>query len=444
MKRSHTIIIAIVAVLLAGAGYELWHLYFHKVWRGQYHVSEAQAKNPMLAATRLLEASGHKVRVEPVLSYQLLNQLPDGVLLLSRYARPPDERQARLLLDWVRRGNTLVMTPDWVGDTEEGEASPADLDQATDPLGKHFGVAMSGRSRVDDSCRIDPLETSRREKRAAKAKAGQAQNNDGDDGEEGDDGDDGDGAAGKEAEGPARLVCLNAPGAANTIELARPSDTLQRFQGKGPAPLWGDTYELAVLVYGEGRGKVAMVAVDAGDSYFDNDALRQFDHAELLLLLAGQSGPHAPVMLVQHNEPVGWAAWLWQHGRPVVLGLAALLLLWTWSASRRFGPMLPEAPTARRALIEHIEASGRWLWRLPQGRALLLEAVRKSTEKQLLRRLPELHALGPAERARRLARLAKMPEPQVSDALLGAPAKRAADFTRQISILQQLRAHHER
>lgn len=431
MKRSHSIMIAIVAVLLAGAGYELWHLYFHKVWRGQYHVSEAQAKNPMLAATRLLEARGHKVRVEPVLSYQLLNQLPDGVMLLSRYARPPDERQAKLLLDWVRRGNTLVMTPDWVDDSDDDDSQAAAFDQATDPLGKHFGVAMSGRTRIDDSCRIDPLETKRREKRAA-AKA--ADDEEADEAEE----------AAKEPEGAPHLVCLTAPGAANTIELARPSDTLQRFEGKGPQPLWGDTYGLAVLVYGEGRGKVAMVAVDAGDSYFDNDMLRQFDHGELLLLLAGQSGPHAQVMLVQHSEPVGWAAWLWQHARLVVLGLAALLLLWTWSASRRFGPLLPEAATARRALIEHIEASGRWLWRLPQGRALLLEAVRKSTEKQLLRRLPELHALDPAERARRMARLTRLPEAQVRDALLGAPARRAADFTRQISILQQLRAHHER
>lgn len=439
MKRSYSIIIAVVALLLAGAGYELWHLYFHKVWRGQYHVSEAQAKNPMLAATRLLEARGHKVRIEPVLSYQLLNQLPDGVMLLSRYARPPDERQARLLLDWVRRGNTLVMTPDWVDDTDDdGKASA--LDQSTDPLGKHFGVAMSGRTRVDDTCRIDPLETRRREKRAA-AKAEQTGNSQqADDEDEDDSGDE----AKKEPEGPPRLVCLTAPGAANTIELARPSDTLQRIEGKGPKPLWGDTYELAVLAYGEGRGKVVMVAVDAGDSYFDNDALRQFDHGELLLLLAGQSGPHAQVMLVQHNEPVGWAAWLWQHARPVVFGLAALLLLWTWSVSRRFGPMLPEAATTRRALIEHIEASGRWLWRLPQGRMLLLEAVRRSTEKQLLRRLPELRALGPNERARRLARLTGLPEAQVSDALLGAAAKRAADFTRQISILQQLRAHHER
>lgn len=433
MKRHYPIIIcAIVVLLLAGACYGLRDVYFQKVWRGQYHFSEAQAKNPMLAATRLLEASGHQVRLEPVLSYQLLNQLPDGVLLLSRYARPPDERQARLLLDWVRRGNTLIMTPDWIDNADDAENQTAALEQASDPLGKHFGVAMSSRSRIDDTCRIDPLEARRRAKRAADKAIQAAEGGDDEEDEE------------QEPVGPPRLVCLNAPGAAHAIELARPSDTLQRFEGKGPQPLWGDTYELAVLVYGEGRGKVAMVAVDAGESYFDNDALRQFDHGELLLLLAGQSGPQAPVMLVQNNEPVGWGAWLWQHGRLVVLGLAALLLLWTWSVSRRFGPLLPEAAAPRRALIEHIEASGRWLWRLPQGRTLLLDAVRKSTEKQLLRRLPELHPLGPAERARRLARLAGLPEAQVSDALLGAPARRAADFTRQISILQQLRVHHER
>jgi hypothetical protein len=187
-----------------------------------------------------------------------------------------------------------------------------------------------------------------------------------------------------------------------------------------------------------------MVASEPTDNYFDNDGLRQFDHAELLVLLAAQSGAAAPVLLVQDNENVGWATYLWQHWRPVLLGLAAMLLLWGWSAARRFGPLLPGPAGARRALIEHIDASGRWLWRLPQGRALLLAAVRQRTETLLLRRLPELHALSGPERARRLARLARLPEAHVMDALHGAAATRAADFTRQISTLQQLRAHHER
>lgn len=433
MKRRYILLIALVAALLAGGGYELWNLLFHKVWGGEPYVSDEAAKNQMLAATRLLEARGHKVRVEPMLNYQLLNRLPNGVLLLSPYARQPDERQAALLLDWVRRGNTLIMTPGWVQNSDDKADQPQAIsEQLPDPLGKHFGVAMSGRTRIDDACRLDPLQAKLRAKQAAARK----QNKDEEDKEDRDE----DG----QPVPPAHLVCLNAPGAANTIELSRQSDALQRFAGKGPEPLWGDTHELAVLLYAEGRGKVAMVASDGVENYFDNHSLRQFDHAELLLLLAGQSGATAPVLLVQHNENVGWAAWLWQHCRPVLLGLAALLLLWTWSATRRFGPLLPVPAGTRRALIEHIEASGRWLWKLPQGRSLLLEAVRKRTLQQLLRRLPELHALDGNERARRLARLARLPEAQVSDALLGAPAARAADFTRQISILQQLRAHHER
>ncbi|MCE3261219.1 MAG: hypothetical protein K0R43_298 [Pseudoduganella sp.] len=425
MKRKYLIAIAVLALLLAGGAYELWHVLLQKAWRGEVHQSDAQRKNPMLAATRLLQARGHTVRVEPMLNYQLLHQLPDGVLILSPWARQPDARQSALLLDWVRRGNTLVMTPGWVqnADSKAGkeEAISAEL---ADPLGKRFGVALADRTRIDDTCRRDPIEAQRRARRAAEQSA--------DEDEE------------EEPPPPAHLVCLNAPGAANTIELRRLSDVLQRFDGKVPAPLWGDTYGLSVLVYGEGRGKVAMVASEPTDSYFDNDGLRQFDHAELLALLAAQSGAGAPVLLVQDNENVGWATYLWQHWRPLLAALAALLLLWAWNASRRFGPLLPGPASARRALIEHIDASGRWLWRLPQGRTLLLEAVRKRTETLLLRRLPELHALAGPERARRLARLTRLPEAQVMDALHGAPATRAADFTRQISTLQQLRAHHER
>lgn len=435
MKRHHTILIAVLALLLAGAGYGLWPVLFQKVWRGTVHLSEAQLKNPMLAATRLLEARGHQVRLQPMLDYQLLNQLPDGVLLLSPWAQQPDARQAELLLQWVRRGNTLVMTPGWVQNSEPEEDTGGALSQElADPLGKHFGVAMASRTRVDDTCRLDPLETKRRADAAAKAAAR---------GKPGDDGEDEDEEE-EEPELPAHLACLQAPGLDHTLELRRLSDVLQRLPGDVPQPLWSDTYGLAVMVFAEGRGKVAMVASEAGESYFDNNGLRHFDHGELLLLLAGQGGAKAPVLLVRHNQTVGWADYLWQHWRPVLFGLAALLLLWAWSASRRFGPLLPALATERRALIEHIDASGRWLWRLPQGRALLLGAVRQRTEKLLLRRLPELHALDGNERARRLARLLKLPEAHVADAMLGAPAKRAAEFTRQISTLQQLRAHYER
>lgn len=440
MKRHHYLLIVVLLALAAGAGYSLWPVLFEKVWRGVVYHSDAQVKNPMLAATRLLEARGHPVRVEPMLNYQLLNQLPDGVLILSPWAKQPDARQAELLLKWVQRGNTLVMSPGWVQNRDQDKETGDTLGQElADPLGKHFGVAMASRTRIDDTCRLDPLEAQRRADIAAKAAAeGKAdavpEAADGDDEDEGED----------EPELPARLACLHAPGSASPLELRRLSDVLQRLPGDGAQPLWGDTYGLAVLVYGEGRGKVAMVASEPGDSYFDNDGLRHFDHGELLLLLAGQSGAKAPVLLVRHNETVGWAAYLWQHWRPVLFGLAALLLLWAWHASRRFGPLLPAQASERRALIEHIDASGRWLWRLPQGRALLLAAVRQRTEKQLLRRLPELHALDGNERARRLARLLKLPEAQVADALLGAPATRAAEFTRQISTLQQLRAHHER
>jgi hypothetical protein len=152
MKRRYSLLIVLALALLAGGGYELWNLFFHKVWRGQIHFSDEQVKNPMLAATRLLEASGHKVRLEPMLNYQLLNQLPDGVLLLSPYARQPDERQAKLLLDWVKRGNTLIMTPGWVQNTDDKADKPEVIsEQLPDPMGKHFGVAMSGRTRVDDA-----------------------------------------------------------------------------------------------------------------------------------------------------------------------------------------------------------------------------------------------------------------------------------------------------
>jgi hypothetical protein len=127
-----------------------------------------------------------------------------------------------------------------------------------------------------------------------------------------------------------------------------------------------------------------------------------------------------------------------------MLALAALLVAWLWGASRRFGPMLPAPVLARRALIEHIDASGRWLWKLEAGRERLLEAVRQRTLAVLQRRQPALMRLERDERHARLAEQCKLSITRVRSALEGGAASDPIEFARQISTLQQLRAHHER
>ena len=79
----------------------------------------------------------------------------------------------------------------------------------------------------------------------------------------------------------------------------------------------------------------------------------------------------------------GWMAW-----GPLLLALLA----WLWMRTQRLGPVLPAPPVARRALLEHVAASGEHLVRY--GRApLLYDAVRTAFLDRLRRRDPLAAAL---------------------------------------------------
>jgi pimeloyl-ACP methyl ester carboxylesterase len=180
------------------------------------------------------------------------------------------------------------------------------------------------------------------------------------------------------------------------------------------------------------------------DNYFNNQRLPRFDHAELLLGLARLNQQGRNVMMVLHADAAPWYAVLWRAAWMPLTALALLLALLLWRAARRFGPMLPEPATERRSLIEHIEASGNWLWRAKGGRDVLLAAARQETLALLRRRAPELHPLGDDEKAARLARLCNAQLIDMRSALHGPAASQPAAFTRQIQLLQQVRIHYER
>jgi hypothetical protein len=208
----------------------------------------------------------------------------------------------------------------------------------------------------------------------------------------------------------------------------------------GPAPQWNDATGQVLRVYREQQGHVVFLTHDP----FDNEQLPVLDHGELLLVLARLGGPKSTVTIARHIERTSWLDYLWQECRPLMLALCALLLAWLWGASRRFGPMLPVPPTARRALIEHVDASGRWLWKLAAGRERLLQAVRQRTLVQLQRRHAALMRLERDECHARLAEMCKLSVTRIRSALEGDAASDPIEFARQISTLQQLRAHHER
>ncbi len=150
------------------------------------------------------------------------------------------------------------------------------------------------------------------------------------------------------------------------------------------------------------------------------------------------------VTLVQQTAALPWYKWLWLRFPDALLGIALSLLVLAWIGMRRFGPLLPEPSTERRSLLEHVDASGRWLWRVPGGRELLLGAARRSTLALLRRQHGRLERLSEHEQTVLLARVCALPEDLVHNALHEPAAAKPAAFTRQIQTLTQLRQQHER
>lgn len=189
---------------------------------------------------------------------------------------------------------------------------------------------------------------------------------------------------------------------------------------------------LIAVPWVEGR-----VTVLADARFLENDRLGRLDHARFAWDLVTATGRPAGLAIVDWRRAVPLSTLAARRGWP--LAAAGLTLLAGWIAFRgaRFGPPLPDAEPPRRSLLEHLRASGDFLWRRGQS-AELLAACRAA----LARRVDLVHAdwsrRGEGERVRHLARLADLPAGTVAAALDG-DAPHPDDFTRTVATLERLR-----
>lgn len=397
-------IYALIGLLLLASGFWWWTASMEPYWTARIQVSEAARQNPMLGATRLLERHRHTVTIADTLAQAQRAPLPDGTLFLLDNVGIITQQQAARLLAWVERGNTLVVRPKWNGRTTQAQCGEHETDQATagerdsankaqDPIAEQFGVELGINRRPHKNADDDtPCFTH-----------------------------------------------VTIPGSSHALQLNVDWFTL-RATGAKPPPRFGDDNLDVLRVHARGAGHVAFVA----ENRFDNSRLDWYDNAELLLALAELNHGARHVLIVRNLEMPSWYQALWWRFKFGIIGTGFTLLLLLWLGVRRFGPLLPDPDEERRSLIEHIDASGRWLWKVPGGRTILLAAVRNATGHVLLRRAPELLRLTPTERVIQLARTCRLPHADVADALLGPAAKLPIEFTRQIQTLQLLRQHHER
>lgn len=132
-----------------------------------------------------------------------------------------------------------------------------------------------------------------------------------------------------------------------------------------------------------GQGQVTLLT-DWG--LFANGRIKDHDHAGFLWALM-QRNPGGAIWLQYRMQPPSLMQLLWERAWMPLIGLILTLLAALWHYSRRLGPILAPRSGAQRRLVEHLDASSRFLWRRGAG-PTLLHAARHYTLRRLQRRQP--------------------------------------------------------
>jgi hypothetical protein len=122
-------------------------------------------------------------------------------------------------------------------------------------------------------------------------------------------------------------------------------------------------YKKATWLLEQKWGK-GMVTLAANLDFIENGTLVDYQHAELLwnMVHGVQEQPHSVWLVHQDDMPPLWTL-LWKHAWALMLTLAVLILLTFLALMPRFGPLLPNPQPERRRILEHIRASGRFMWK---------------------------------------------------------------------------------
>lgn len=241
---------------------------------------------------------------------------------------------------------------------------------------------------------------------------------------------------------PGRITA-GMPGSERELKVSGFSASRLQAGERTPRFRVGPPGEERLVTVAHGQGLVS-AAVDL--NFARNAWLGEHDNAVLLweLLTLQPAG----ALLVFHH-PRRLSLWDFFAARApwVVLAAAALLALWLWRIAPRYGTVLPEAPPARRRLLDHLRAGGRFMW--SRGlRARLAAAAREAALRRVARAYPDFAHAPRAEQAARLAALCGL-APADAALLLAAPAAPAqepsgAEFMHLVHCAQRVHSALER
>jgi hypothetical protein len=213
-----------------------------------------------------------------------------------------------------------------------------------------------------------------------------------------------------------------------------------RLQARDPIWSYDGGCGIALLVREQGEGLVIVV----NDLQFAaNRRIGREQHAQFFWDLVSAAGDAPVVHFFHRPEKLSLSGWLRDHAWAPLTGLALLVALWLWSVAPRFGPVAPDPVRDRRRLLDHLRASGRFLW-ANGGAPRMLEAARDACLRRVARAHPDFLAASDAERPQRLAELLGWPEARARRLLAPASASRMVEFMDVVALYQSVHEHFAR
>lgn len=189
-----------------------------------------------------------------------------------------------------------------------------------------------------------------------------------------------------------------------------------------------------LLQYAVGKGRITALT---DHRFLTNRQIKEHDHAILAWLLT-QPQTSKDVWLVYEASMPSLLVWLWQRAAELIIALTLTLLTWLWWRGSRLGPRLPDPTPRRRRLLDHIDASGRFLWRHGERKALLT-AVREATFRLLEFRHPAWAQLPSDKLYQNLAELTGLSQHDIRAAWLLDEAESPHEFTHCVHVFELIR-----
>ena len=131
--------------------------------------------------------------------------------------------------------------------------------------------------------------------------------------------------------------------------------------------------------------------------FMDNKHIGEYNNAQFFYYLANVDNSRNVIWYVIRNTKLSFIELLWKHGWIFIISLIIFVFLIIWRYSMRFGPLIGEMNNKRRSLIEHVHASGRFLWNKKHGTTLIM-AIEKSIKWQILYKNPLWNNLSELEK----------------------------------------------